>query len=126
LPSLFFVQCFPIDEGKKFSNKAFIKINNQKAILDSDFFALSNSGLGNFISKASITLNEAKQVWFTTLALALASMRFTEVWQLARTRPGVCVALRTPRRLQVPWMPSVISLRHRCNPGMLSFAPAPL
>jgi hypothetical protein len=59
-----FIQNFPIDEGKKFSNSAFIKINNQEAILDIDFFALSNSGMGNFSSKASITLHEANQVWF--------------------------------------------------------------
>jgi len=59
-----FIQNFPIDEGKKFSNSAFIKINNQEAILDTDFFALSNSGMGNFSSKASITLHEANQVWF--------------------------------------------------------------
>jgi hypothetical protein len=59
-----FIQNFPIDEGKKFSNSAFIKINNQEAILDTDFFTLSNSGMGNFSSKASITLHEANQVWF--------------------------------------------------------------
>ena len=59
-----FIQNFPIDEGKKFSNNAFIKINNQEAILDTDFFALSNSGMGNISSKASITLHEANQVWF--------------------------------------------------------------
>ncbi len=59
-----FIQNFPIDEGKKFSNSAFIKINNQEAILDTDFFALSNSGMGNFSSKASTTLHEANQVWF--------------------------------------------------------------
>ena len=59
-----FIQSFPIDEGKRFSNNAYIKINNQKAILDSDFFALSNSGFGNFNSKASVSLNEPKQVWF--------------------------------------------------------------
>jgi hypothetical protein len=59
-----FIQSFPIDEGKRFSNNAYIKINNQKAILDSDFFALSNSGFENFNSKASVSLNEPKQVWF--------------------------------------------------------------
>ena len=59
-----FIQSFPIDEGKRFSNNAYVKINNQKAILDSDFFALSNSGFGNFNSKASVSLNEPKQVWF--------------------------------------------------------------
>ena len=59
-----FVQNFPIDEGKQFSKNAFIKVNNQAALLDSDFFALSNSGVGNFISHASVSLNETNQVWF--------------------------------------------------------------
>lgn len=59
-----FIQSFPIDEGKRFAANAYININNQKAILDSDFFALSNSGSGNFNSKASLTLNEPNQVWF--------------------------------------------------------------
>ncbi len=59
-----FIQNFPIDEGKKFATNAYIKINNQKAILDSDFFALSNSGSNHFTSRASVSLNETKQVWF--------------------------------------------------------------
>ncbi len=59
-----FIQSFPIDEGKKFSTTAFVKINNQNAIIDTDFIALSNSGIAKFTSKASINLNEAKQVWF--------------------------------------------------------------
>jgi hypothetical protein len=59
-----FIQSFPIDEGKKFAATAFIKINNQNAIIDTDFIALSNSGIAKFTSKASINLNEAKQVWF--------------------------------------------------------------
>ena len=59
-----FIQSFPIDEGKKFATTAFVKINNQSAIVDTDFIALSNSGLAKFTSKASINLNEAKQVWF--------------------------------------------------------------
>ena len=66
-----FIQNFPIDEGKKFANNAFVKINNQKAILDSDFFALSNSSNGNCISKASISLNEPNQVWFMDVNDAL-------------------------------------------------------
>ncbi len=59
-----FIQNFPIDEGKKFATTAFVKINNQAAIIDSDFFALSNSGINTFSSRASIALNESKQVWF--------------------------------------------------------------
>ncbi len=59
-----FIQSFPIDEGKKFATTAFVKINNQNAIVDTDFIALSNSGLAKFTSKASVNLNEAKQVWF--------------------------------------------------------------
>jgi hypothetical protein len=59
-----FIQSFPIDEGKKFATTSFIKINNQNAIIDTDFIALSNSGVAKFTSKASINLNEPKQVWF--------------------------------------------------------------
>ncbi len=59
-----YIQNFPIDEGKRFDANAFIKINNQKAILDSDFFALSNSGSNNFNAHSSVALNEVNQVWF--------------------------------------------------------------
>ena len=59
-----FIQSFPIDEGKKFATSAYLTINNLKAIIDTDFIALSNSGMAKFNSKASINLNEAKQVWF--------------------------------------------------------------
>lgn len=59
-----FIQSFSIDEGKKFGTNGFLKINNQPAIIDSDFFALSNSGVAKFLSKASINLSESKQVWF--------------------------------------------------------------
>jgi aminopeptidase YwaD len=59
-----FVQSFPIDEGKRFATTAFVKINNQNAKIDTDFIALSNSGVAKFNSKAAINLNEAKQVWF--------------------------------------------------------------
>ncbi len=62
-----FIQSFPIDEGKKFATAGYVKINNQSAIIDSDFIALSNSGIGNISSKASINLNEPKQVWFKDL-----------------------------------------------------------
>jgi len=59
-----FIQDFKIDEGKRFANDAFVKINNQQAILDTDFFALSNSGSHHFKSRASVALNEMNQVWF--------------------------------------------------------------
>ncbi len=59
-----FIQDFKIDEGKRFANDAFVKINNQQAILDTDFFALSNSGSQHFTSRASVALNEMNQVWF--------------------------------------------------------------
>ena len=59
-----FIQDFKIDEGKRFANDAFVKINNQQAILDIDFFALSNSGSQHFTSRASVALNEMNQVWF--------------------------------------------------------------
>ena len=59
-----FIQDFKIDEGKRFASNAFVKVNNQQAILDADFFALSNSGSNNFSSRASIALNEKNQAWF--------------------------------------------------------------
>jgi len=59
-----FIQDFKIDEGKRFANDAFVTINNQQAILDTDFFALSNSGSQHFTSRASVALNEMNQVWF--------------------------------------------------------------
>ena len=59
-----FMQDFKIDEGKKFASNAFVKVNNQQAILDVDFFALSNSGINSIQSRASISLNETNQVWF--------------------------------------------------------------
>jgi len=59
-----FIQDFKIDEGKRFANDAFVKINNQQAILDTDFFALSNSGSQHFTSRASVALNEMNQAWF--------------------------------------------------------------
>jgi hypothetical protein len=59
-----FIQDFKIDEGKRFATNAYVKVNNQQAVLDTDFFALSNSGAGNFSSRASVALNEKDQVWF--------------------------------------------------------------
>ena len=59
-----FMQSFPIDEGKKLSANSFIKVNKQSLLLDADFFPISNSGTGNIKSMASLSLNEANQVWF--------------------------------------------------------------
>jgi aminopeptidase YwaD len=57
-----FIQSFAIDEGKKFGSNAFVKVNNVKAILDADFFALSNSGNGNFKTIVTVGLNQKNQV----------------------------------------------------------------
>lgn len=59
-----FIQSFPIDEGKKLTTNSFIKVNKQTLLLDSSFFPISNSGSGNIKSMASVSLNEAKQIWF--------------------------------------------------------------
>jgi hypothetical protein len=57
-----FMQPFPIDEGKKFATSAFIKVNNQKAIIDTDFFALSNSGSNHFTAPAVPAFSASNQV----------------------------------------------------------------
>ena len=62
-----FIQAFPIDEGKRMTATSFIKVNKQPLELTKDFFPLSNSGSGNFNSRASVSLNESKQVWFRDL-----------------------------------------------------------
>jgi aminopeptidase YwaD len=66
-----FIQSFPIDEGKKLSPNSFIKVNKQVLLLDADFFPISNSGTGNIKSMASLSLNEAKQIWFKDLGEVL-------------------------------------------------------
>jgi len=68
-----FIQAFPIDEGKKFASNAFVKINNQKAIIDSDFFALSNSGTNHFSATASFALANANKVVFKDINEVLTS-----------------------------------------------------
>jgi aminopeptidase YwaD len=62
-----FVQNFPIDEGNKWSNNAFIKVNGASLSWDTDFITLSNTASGAFQSNAALVLNEAKQVWFKDL-----------------------------------------------------------
>ena len=59
-----FIQSFPIDEGKKLTASSFIKVDKQSLLLDADFFPISNSGVGNIKSLASVSLNEANQIWF--------------------------------------------------------------
>ncbi|TRZ82839.1 MAG: M28 family peptidase [Sediminibacterium sp.] len=59
-----FIQSFSIDEGKKLTANSFIKVNKQTLLLDSSFFPISNSGTSNIKSMASVSLNEAKQIWF--------------------------------------------------------------
>ena len=62
-----FIQDFPIDEGNVLTSNSFLKINQQALALDSSFFPISNSGTGTLISKAALSLNENKQVWFKDL-----------------------------------------------------------
>jgi hypothetical protein len=62
-----FVQAFPINEGKRMTANAFIKVNNQLLEKTNDYFPLSNSGSATFTSSAAVSLNEAKQVWFKDL-----------------------------------------------------------
>jgi hypothetical protein len=62
-----FVQAFPINEGKRMTSNAFIKVNNQLLEKTNDYFPLSNSGSASFTSSAAVSLNEAKQVWFKDL-----------------------------------------------------------
>ncbi len=62
-----YIQNFPIDEGKKWAPNSFVKINGQAAFLEKEFFALSNTAHGSISSKAALTLNENKQVWFKDL-----------------------------------------------------------
>ncbi len=59
-----YIQNFPIDEGNALTANSFLKVNNQVLSLGSFYFPISNSGTGNIVSKASISLNESKQVWF--------------------------------------------------------------
>lgn len=62
-----FVQAFPINEGKRMTPNAFIKVNNQSLEKTNDYFPLSNSAAATFTSRAAVSLNEAKQVWFKDL-----------------------------------------------------------
>lgn len=62
-----YIQAFPINEGKRMTPDAFIKVNNQSLEKTNDYFPISNSGAATFTSRAAVSLNEAKQVWFKDL-----------------------------------------------------------
>ena len=62
-----YVQAFPINEGKRMTANAFIKVNNLSLEKTKDYFPLSNSAAATFTSSAAVSLNEAKQVWFKDL-----------------------------------------------------------
>ncbi len=62
-----YIQNFPIDEGNALTSNSFLKINKEAIAVDSFYFPISNSGNGSVVSKASIYLNESKQVWFKDL-----------------------------------------------------------
>ena len=66
-----FIQSFSIDEGKKLTASSFIKVDKQSLLLDADFFPISNSGVGNIKSLASVSLNEANQIWFKDMGEVL-------------------------------------------------------
>ena len=66
-----FIQSFSIDEGKKLIASSFIKVDKQSLLLDADFFPISNSGVGNIKSLASVSLNEANQIWFKDMGEVL-------------------------------------------------------
>lgn len=59
-----FIQAFPINEGKKWSDNAFLKINQQSMDFGTDFFTLSTGSNGQFTTKSTLALEEAGQVWF--------------------------------------------------------------
>ena len=59
-----FIQAFPINEGKKWGDNAFLKINQQSMDFGTDFFTVSTGLNGRFTTKSTLALEEAGQVWF--------------------------------------------------------------
>ena len=59
-----YVQAFPINEGKKWGENAFLKVNQQSMDFGTDFFTLSTGLNGQFTTKSTLALEEAGQVWF--------------------------------------------------------------
>ena len=62
-----YIQAFPINEGKKWSELAFLKVNQQPMVFGSDFFTLSNGDKVEFTTQSTLALEEANQVWFKDL-----------------------------------------------------------
>ena len=59
-----FIQAFPINEGKKWDENAFLKVNQQSMDFGHDFFTVSTGLNGQFTTKSTLALEEAGQVWF--------------------------------------------------------------
>ncbi len=59
-----YVQAFPINEGKKWGDNAFLKVNQQSMDFGNDFFTVSTGSNGQFTTKSTLALEEAGQVWF--------------------------------------------------------------
>ncbi len=59
-----YLQAFPINEGKKWSANAFLKVNQQSMDFGTDFFTVSTGLNGQFTTKSTLALEEAGQVWF--------------------------------------------------------------
>ena len=59
-----FIQAFPINEGKKWGENAFLKVNQQSMDFGTDFFTVSTGWNGQFTTKSTLALEEAGQVWF--------------------------------------------------------------
>jgi hypothetical protein len=62
-----FIQAFPINEGKKWDENAFLKVNQQSMDFGTDFFTVSTGLNGQFTTKSTLALEEAGQVWFKDL-----------------------------------------------------------
>ena len=62
-----YIQSFPINEGKKWDEQAYLKINHQPMQFGADFFTISTGLNGQFTTKSTLALEEAGQVWFKDL-----------------------------------------------------------
>ncbi|MFM8963278.1 MAG: hypothetical protein ACKOGD_05490, partial [Sphingomonadales bacterium] len=62
-----YLQAFPINEGKKWDEKAFLKVNQQSMDFGNDFFTVSTGLNSHFTTKSTLALEEPGQVWFKDL-----------------------------------------------------------
>jgi hypothetical protein len=62
-----YLQAFPINEGKKWTSEAYLKINHQSMEFGPDFFTVYTGVNGYFATKSTLALEEAGQVWFKDL-----------------------------------------------------------